>query len=151
VTGRRYLQSRSRARAELGVRHQRFAALRDEFVINLRYNTARAYASDLDHLLDWALERGKDVLDLTDTDLQLYLAGLLQHPYTANTITRKRTALRGFYDLAVEKQALVESPMNGWGPIRRRLSEARPPKRLGSTTRSRDSQRCATCHHHRWP
>jgi site-specific recombinase XerD len=142
VTGLRYLQSRSRARGELGRRHQRFATLRDEFVINLTYNTARAYASDLDHLFDWALAHNKDVLELSAADLQLYLAGLVQRPYTANTITRKRTALRGFYDLSVEKKAIVASPMNGWGPVRRGLSEARPPKRLRSRSQSHDRQRC---------
>jgi site-specific recombinase XerD len=146
VTGLRYLQSRSRSRGELGRRHQRFAALRDEFVINLTYNTARAYASDLDHLFDWGLARDKDVLNLTGHDIQLYLAGLLQRPYTANTITRKRTALRGFYELAVQKKAIVESPMNGWGPIRRRLGEARPPKRLGSTQAGHDQHRCQNRH-----
>jgi hypothetical protein len=132
VTGSRYLQGRSRSRADLGRRHQQYAALRDEFVINLTYNTARAYASDLDHLFDWALARDKDVLDLKAADLQLYLSGLLQRPYTANTITRKRTAVRGFYDLAVEKTALASSPMNGWGPLRGRVRSAstahRPPQ-----------------------
>jgi integrase/recombinase XerD len=128
----------------LGKRHQRYAALRDEFVINLTYNTARAYASDLDHLFDWALARGKDVLALTSSDIELYLAGLLQRPYTANTITRKRTALRGFYDLSVEKKAIMTSPMAAWGPVRRRLSEARPPKRLGAPNLGRDRQRCRT-------
>jgi site-specific recombinase XerD len=119
MTGLRYLATRSRSRADLGRRHQRFAALRDEFVVNLKYNTARAYASDLDHLFDWATAHGKDVLELSAHDLEAYLAGLRQRPYQANTIVRKRTALRGFYELALRKCAVGSSPMASWAPVRR--------------------------------
>jgi site-specific recombinase XerD len=119
MTGLRYLATRSRSRADLGRQHQRFAALRDEFIVNLKYNTARAYASDLDHLFNWAAARGKDVLTLSPRDLEIYLNGLIQRPYTSNTIVRKRTALRGFYDLAMEKCAVSSSPMSSWAPVRR--------------------------------
>jgi site-specific recombinase XerD len=133
VTGLRYLQSRSRTRADLGQQHQRFAALRDEFVVNLRYNTARAYANDLDHLFDWALDQGKGALTLTSDDIEKYLANLLERPYTANTITRKRTALRGFYDLAVEKGAMSATPMSGWGPVPRKRQSVDSPPSTAST------------------
>jgi site-specific recombinase XerD len=119
VTGERYLETRSRGRAELGRHHQRFAALRDEFVVNLKYNTARAYAGDLDHLFDWASDRGQSVLELTESDLQEYLVELVGRPYTPNTLVRKRTALQGFYDLAFEKKAITSSPMGSWAPVKR--------------------------------
>jgi site-specific recombinase XerD len=122
MTGRRYLETRSRPRAALDRSHQRFAALRDEFIVYLKYNTARAYASDLDHLFDWALARDKSVFELSPQDLGTYLTTLVERPYTANTLVRKRTALQGFYELAVEKKALSSSPMASWAPVRRSLT-----------------------------
>jgi site-specific recombinase XerD len=119
MTGLRYLATRSPERSDLAPEDQRFAALRDELIVNLKYNTARAYAGDLDHLHAWAAQREKQVLDLSTADLTTYLAGLISHPYTPNTIVRKRTALTGFYDLAVAKAARTDSPMAGWAPVHR--------------------------------
>jgi len=119
VTGARYLGSRSPLRSDLEPRDQRYAALRDEFVIGFGYQTARAYAGDLDHLFDWAAATKLDVLALTDSDIERYVADLQSQKYTANTLIRKRTALRGFYSLATQVTARTASPMSGW-PWRRR-------------------------------
>jgi site-specific recombinase XerD len=115
----RYLDTRSLIRSDLEPRDQRYAALRDEFVVAFGYHTARAYAGDLDHLFGWAATAKLDVLDLTDNDIERYVAALRSQNYTANTLIRKRTALRGFYSLATQVAARTESPMSGW-PWRRR-------------------------------
>jgi site-specific recombinase XerD len=122
VTGLRYLRSRSATRSDLEPHHQRYAALRDEFVIGFRYQTARAYAADLDHLFSWALTSGLDVMGLTVSDIERYVATLHVEKFSPNTMIRKRTALRGFYSLATATEARANSPMSGW-PWRRR-SEA---------------------------
>jgi site-specific recombinase XerD len=119
VTGQRYLNSRALARSDLGPHDQRYAALRDEYVIGFRYQTARAYAADLDHLFAWARSAELDVVSLTVSDIERYVAALNTQKYSPNTMVRKRTALRGFYSLAAVAEARSLSPMTGW-PWRRR-------------------------------
>jgi site-specific recombinase XerD len=119
VTGRRYLETRSGARSDLKPADQRYAALRDEFVVGFGYQTARAYAADLDHLFGWAAASDLDIVGLTTRDITRYVASLNSHEYSPNTLVRKRTALRGFYALAADTQARTGSPMTGW-PWRRR-------------------------------
>jgi site-specific recombinase XerD len=119
VTGQRYLNSRALARSDLGPSDQRYAALRDEYVIGFRYQTARAYAADLDHLFGWATAAELDVVGLTVADIQRYVVELNEQKYSTNTMVRKRTALRGFYSLAADSKARADTPMTGW-PWRRR-------------------------------
>lgn len=69
---------------------QHFAQIREDICIDYSYNTARAYWGDLDDIFRWAIERGKDVLALTDGDLAQYLALLRRRKYSENTIRRKR-------------------------------------------------------------
>jgi site-specific recombinase XerC len=126
VTGLRYLSSRGSDGSDLALDDQRFAALRDEFVVGFRYHTARAYAADLDHLFGWAKSADLDVVDLTVADIERYVAALTSQRYSANTMVRKRTALRGFYALAAHAHARASSPMSGW-PWRRRSSPAAQP------------------------
>jgi site-specific recombinase XerD len=80
--------------AELEVRYQRFSELREEVLLDYGYNTARAYWSDLDDVCIWAMERDKDVLNLTEKDVRQYVALLRRRKYSANTIRRRMTALR---------------------------------------------------------
>ena len=77
-------------RAELEQRYQRFAELREDFLLNYGYNTARAYWGDLEHLNDWCMERGPDILTLTDQDLKKYLAWMRRRGYSRSTIRRRR-------------------------------------------------------------
>lgn len=97
----RYPEGGSPFRGEQPERHRRFAELREEFLLNYGYNTARAYWGDLDDLLLWALERDKDVLQLTSADITRYLALLKRRRYSPNTVRRRKTAFRGFYRLVV--------------------------------------------------
>jgi site-specific recombinase XerD len=76
-------------RAELEERHQRFAELREDFLLGYGYNTARAYWGDLEHLNDWCVERGLDVLALSEQDLKKYLAWMGRRGYSRSTIRRR--------------------------------------------------------------
>ncbi len=79
-------------------------------MLNYGYNTARAYWGDLDDLLLWALERDKDVLQLTSADITRYLALLKRRRYSPNTVRRRKTAFRGFYRLVVAAEDRDELP-----------------------------------------
>jgi site-specific recombinase XerD len=93
----RYPENVSTFQRELGERHARFAELREDFLADYGYNTARAYWADLEDLLDWAVEREKDVLNLTERDFTLYFARMRRRGYSENTIRRRTTAFRGFF------------------------------------------------------
>lgn len=73
---------------------QRFFDLRESVCLNYGYNTARAYWGDLDDWFRWAIERHKDVLNLTEKDQKQYYALLRRRKYSESTIRRRRTALR---------------------------------------------------------
>jgi len=86
----RYPEDRSPLRAELVERYERFAALREDFLVGYTYNTARAYWGDLEHLNDWCIERGMDVLALEEKDLKRYVLLLKRRGYSPNTLGRRR-------------------------------------------------------------
>ena len=58
----------------------RFADLREESLLGYGYHTALAYWGDLEGLHDWAAERRKDVLNLTQRDFTPYVSRLLGEP-----------------------------------------------------------------------
>lgn len=103
-------------------------------MIGFRYHTARAYAGDLDDLFNWASSADLDVVNLTPGDIERYVADLDRRGYTPNTLVRKRTALRGFYDLAARVAARTESPMSGW-VWRPRSSRVAAPSRTDRSDR----------------
>ena len=72
---------------------QRFFDLREEMLIGYGYNTARAYWSDLQDIFEWAVERGKDPLDLSASDLKQYSALMRRRKYAESTIRRRMVAL----------------------------------------------------------
>lgn len=73
---------------------QRFFDLREELLLDYGYNTARAYWSDLQDWFEWAVERDKDILKLTEKDQIQYYALLRRRKYSESTIRRRRTAMR---------------------------------------------------------
>ena len=91
----------------------RFFELREDLLLNYGYNTARAYWSDLDAWFWWAVERDKDVLNLTEQDIKQYVALLRRRKYSESTIRRRKTALR-LLDTIHQSQA-----------VRRRLAGCR--------------------------
>jgi site-specific recombinase XerD len=98
--------------AELEVRYQRFSELREEVLLDYGYNTARAYWSDLDDVCIWAMERDKDVLNLTEKDIRQYVALLRRRKYSESTVRRRVTALRKLYDLLVALGQASTNPAN---------------------------------------
>lgn len=90
VPSTRYPEDQSPLRAQLIERHQRFAELREDFLLGYGYNTARAYWGDLEHLNDWCLERGLDILALEDGDLRKYQTWMRRRNYSSSTIRRRR-------------------------------------------------------------
>ena len=76
-------------------RRKRFNEFRDDFLLGYTHNTARAYWSDLEQI-DWAEERGKDVLRLTEQDLKQYAALLRRRKYSESTIRRRVLVYRRF-------------------------------------------------------
>ena len=92
----RYPENRSPLRAELEERYPRFARLREDFLLDYGYNTARAYWGDLEHLNDWCMERGLDILALDDKDLKKYLAWMRRRGYSGSAVRRRQGTLMLF-------------------------------------------------------
>lgn len=92
----RYPEDQSPLRAELPVRNERFADVREAYLLDFEYNTARAYWGDLEHLFDWCEHRGFDIFELTEDQFRQYQALLRRRKYSESTIRRRRTAWRGF-------------------------------------------------------
>lgn len=91
----RYPESEMPVAGELPERWRRFAELREDYLLNYGYNTARAYWGDLQHLAEWADERGLDVLALMERDIKQYVALLRRRNYSESTIRRRLTTFRG--------------------------------------------------------
>lgn len=72
----------------------RFFTLREELLVDYCHNTARAYWGDLQDWFEWAVERGKDVLALTEKDVTQYYALLRRRGYSESTVRRRKTALK---------------------------------------------------------
>ncbi len=112
MSSQRYPENLSPLRAELEQRYERFAELREDFLLGYGYNTARAYWGDLDHLNDWCMERGLDILALDEKDLENYLAWMKRRGYEASTLRRRRTAyglfLSGFIERGVDRSCRLE-------------------------------------------
>lgn len=79
--------------AELPEEWVRFFELREELLVDYGYNTARAYWGDLQAWFEWAVERDKDVLALSERDVTQYIALLRRRKYSESTIRRRRTSL----------------------------------------------------------
>ncbi|WP_344081680.1 site-specific integrase [Nostocoides veronense] len=72
---------------------QRFFDLREELLLDYGYNTARAYWGDLQDWFEWAVEREKDVLNLSEKDAKQYCALLRRRGYSESAIRRRRVPL----------------------------------------------------------
>ena len=107
----RYPEAESPFRARLVERYRRFAELREEFLLDFKPNTARAYWGDLEHLLDWSLQRQLDILRLSESDIKRYLTWLKRRKYSQNTIRRRMTSFRSFYALVAASGETDESPI----------------------------------------
>jgi hypothetical protein len=89
-------EDRSVFSRELAVRDRRFANVREAYLLDFAYNTARAYWGDLEQLFDWCEDRGFDIFALTEDQFRQYQALLRRRQYSESTIRRRRTAWHGF-------------------------------------------------------
>lgn len=74
----------------------RFADLREDFLLNYGHNTARAYWNDLEDIKDWAQGRGLDMLELTQKQFRQYLARMRRGGYSPSTVRRRQGTWRLF-------------------------------------------------------
>lgn len=75
-------------------RWQEFVDRRETLLLGYTYNTARAYWADLQDWFEWAVDRNKDVLALTERDKTQYVALLRRRKYSEHTIRRRLVVLR---------------------------------------------------------
>lgn len=73
-------------------------------------NTRSAYQTDLQQYAGWLAGRGKGLLVGHKTDLLEYLGWRLQHGYKASSSARLLSALRRFYQQALEQGQITEDP-----------------------------------------
>ncbi|WP_120005049.1 site-specific integrase [Nesterenkonia muleiensis] len=87
-----------------------FADLREEVLLDYEDNTARAYWADLQDVFVWAVERDKDILQLTEKELRQYMGLLRRRKYSESTIRRRITVLRLLYDVAIREAVRTDNP-----------------------------------------
>jgi hypothetical protein len=101
VTSRLYYPNdQAPIRAQLLAKGQRFEELREDLLLGYCYNTARAYAADLDDIYDWTKANYLDIFQLTEDELAAYSATLVELDYSLNTVRRRRTAHRRLISVA---------------------------------------------------
>lgn len=89
----RYPENRMEYAPEIPPRWIEFADRREALLLGYGYNTSRAYWRDLQAWFEWAIERDKDVLALTEADRRQYVALLRRRKYSESTIRRRRTVI----------------------------------------------------------
>lgn len=77
-----------------------FADVRENVLLDFRRNTARAYWTDLDEIAFWCARRGLNPFELTQGQVRQYVGLLRRRRYSENTIRRRITSLRKFYEHA---------------------------------------------------
>lgn len=137
--GSYYPEDQSPFRAKLAVRYERFAELREAVLLDYGFHTAVAYWVDLDDLMRWCFANDVDVLNPQPADAARYLDELRERRYSPNTIARRLTAMRRFYNHLVEDGELTRSPVADLHEPRRRASRrTKPrPRRLSRAQRQR--------------
>jgi integrase/recombinase XerD len=72
--------------------------------------TIDAYRRDLAVLFTWMSEHSKDVVSITEADLELFSNELLQQSRSANSVARSIASLRGWFRFLVEEGYLKSDP-----------------------------------------
>lgn len=94
MTTERYPENLMEYAPVIPERWQKFADRREALLLDYGYYTARAYWADLQDWYEWAVERNKDILDLTEQDKKQYAALLRRRKYSEHTVRRRLVALR---------------------------------------------------------
>jgi integrase/recombinase XerC len=89
-----------------------FEIAREDFLLEYRERTARAYKADLDDYYEWCSGHGARPLNPTSEDVAAYLTDLEERGYSKGTTARKKAALRGFLINLIRKGVLGSSPMH---------------------------------------
>ncbi len=87
----------------------------DYLVVEKQYSqkTKEAYHDDLrDYFLFLAETGNEDYLEINHQDIRIYLAHLYDHNYSRNSISRKISSLRSFYQFLLKNQAVSENPFS---------------------------------------
>lgn len=94
-----------------------FDLTREALLVNYGLATARCYWGDLDHWRDWCSDHQQliDPLHPVTAVINEYLTEMLTLGYSRNTVARRMTTLRAFFDLVPGP-----NPTDGVPPIRRR-------------------------------
>ena len=103
-------------------------------VRNLSENTLRSYQTDLLAFEQWCCREGVAVTRLDHRSLRLYLAYLKQAQYSAKTLNRHLSALRGFYKWMQREKLIATDPALS-------LSNPRAPRNLPHTMTDSDVNR----------
>ncbi len=91
-------------------------ALLDEFLEHLRIeqvaseHTLRAYSCDLEGFMRWCERKGIDPLQASHKQLRGYLADLDRARYERSTVSRRLSALHGFYRWAALEGHIASDP-----------------------------------------
>lgn len=75
--------------------------------------TKQAYEDDVTHFLEFLEETGNsDYLTITFQDARIYLAYLHDKEYSRNTISRKISSLRSFYQFLIKNEWIQDNPFS---------------------------------------
>lgn len=103
-------------------------------VRNLSENTLRSYQTDLLAFEQWCSREGVEVTKVDHRNLRLYLAYLKQAQYSAKTLNRHLSTLRGFYKWMQREKLIATDPALA-------LSNPRAPRNLPHTMTDSDVNR----------
>ena len=94
----------------------------DHLALFLRYliderhyslQTKLAYEDDVAHFFEFLEETGNsDYLNITFQDARVYLAYLHDKEYSRNTISRKISSLRSFYQFLIKNEWIKDNPFS---------------------------------------
>lgn len=112
VTEARYPDDGMVFAPEIPERWREFLDRRESVLLDYGYNTARAYWADLQDWFEWSVERGKDVLALTEQDRKQYVALLRRRKYSESTIRRRLLVLKKIEALGptLDGSGVLEKP-----------------------------------------
>lgn len=71
-------------------------------------NTLVSYRTDLNIFNSWNKKRNSSLLNVSDSDIRLFLAGM--NKYSVRTINRRLSSLRSFYAWLVRENLVTEDP-----------------------------------------
>ncbi|WP_314061842.1 tyrosine recombinase XerC [uncultured Vagococcus sp.] len=87
----------------------------DYLVVERNYSikTQEAYRDDINDFFDFLKETGDDqYLEVNHQDIRIYLSFLYDKNYSRNSVSRKISSLRSFYQYLLKQQVVKENPFS---------------------------------------